>query len=231
MLKKCLILATIVAAPRSATFAEPPPRRSSRLPSTTPRPPTPVSRRRPRFDAADYVDWPESDEEDADVRRTRARTMSEEKILQDEEFALAQLMDQQRAEERVRLIRLEEEARLEEERKVALANKEAEEAAAKETAAIDTSKQHLETLAAPVDVDEECIVAVLLPSGRRVTRTFRISDTFRSIVHMVIAESTESPILAGTFRIVQRGQERILDEDATLGDLGLHRSVLIVRRY
>ena len=227
---KLIILATSVAAPRSATFMDPVPRRSSRLPSTTPRPPTPVSRRRPRFDAADYVEWSESEEEDNEIRRTRARTMSEEKIMQDEEFALAQAIDQQRIEERERLARLEEEARIEAEQRLSAAKLEEEEAIARQSAEIDLSKQHLETLAAPVNASDECIIAVLLPSGRRVTRAFRNSDIFRSIVHMVVAESTDPP-MAGTFRIIARGSEAVFDENATLGDLGLHRSVLIVRQY
>ena len=206
----------------AVTFASSPAlRRSSRRPQPPPRPPTPPApsrRRRARSQGyeADYVEnWEDDDDEGEDDRQERfkrARAFSFEREAQDAEFEEALAEDSRRKSSR------------------------APEAPAAATEApqslVEASRLHLMRLEAPEPGNSiSCNIFVMMPSGRRITRLFRKTDLFESVVHLVVASALPADDLQpGNFSMLIRGSSEELSETETCGDLGLDRSVLIVRR-
>jgi len=199
-----------------------PRRRSQRVHATASPPSPPRSRRRARsYSEGDYVAWEEDETtpEEAEERYKRNRASSFEIEAQDLEFAALEEEARAISAAAARQREIEEEAaQVEEARR------------ASELAIVENSKLHIENLEIP-SPGNFCTVAVLMPSGVRISRVFKNSDLLQSVVHLVVSQSpVEDLLFPGQFTLAIRGSSDALDTKASCGDLGIHRSLLVVRR-
>ena len=84
----------------------------------------------------------------------------------------------------------------------------------------------VESRVAPLSSDDECRVAMVLPSGLRKAEVFRKSDSLELVEHWLVANV--HGFIFGRFGFAARGQPGVLPSVFSLEDLGLCSSVLYV---